>query len=241
MFLLLPMSSTFNQSQIANSNPKSHKSTSVKYEQFPPNSWQSRVYKKDAKNRMQIDNTRLIYEAQRLARNSNATNEDISDVLRALNDQISGGEYFQKEASSRTEKLVNERKKMQDAVQAHLTKKEDLRKEYLKLRNKNEKKNRDHKFETIGDELDYDISYQCLKLEVEQLTKDVSFLRIAFGNDDSYIPVQNSHQLDNNNGPISQSPEDHYSKSQQENESVEEEKEYEIIVEEEEEEDEKDI
>lgn len=222
--------------QKARSAQKVHGSTPAQNEQFPPNSWQNRVYKKDAKNRMHIDDSRLIYEAQRLARNEDATNEDISDVLHALNDQISKGESFQKEASSRTEKLVNERKKMQDAVRVHLIKKEDLRKEYLKLRNKNEKKNRDHKFETIGDELDYDISYQCLKLEVEQLTKDVSFLRIAYGNEDSDIHVENIHQFDNNNDPMCQSQEEDKSAN-----LAEEEKEYEIIVEEEEEEEEKDI
>lgn len=193
-------------------------------QQFPENSWQSRVYRKDKKERWNVDNTRLILEAQRMACNPNATEKEIDEVLSELDNQIAKGEAFKKEASSRTERLTGERKLMREEVEKQTKKKEAVRKQYLKIHNKNDQNSRNQRCESIGDEEDYDIACQCLKLEVEQLIKDVDFLRAAFGEeeDDEYI-IDN---IDQNNN------------EEEEKNQTEEETEYEIIIEEEEEEEE---
>ncbi|OHT01305.1 hypothetical protein TRFO_31892 [Tritrichomonas foetus] len=79
---------------------------------------------------------------------------------------------------------------MREEVQRLNKKKESVRREYLRIHNQNERKTRVQKVESIGDDLDYDVAFQCLKLEVEQLTNDVDFLKAAFGeeeDDEEYI------------------------------------------------------
>lgn len=164
--------------------------------QFAENSWQSRVFRKDKKGRWNIDNTRLILEAQRMACNPDATEKEINEVLNELDNQIAKGEAFRKEASARTERLTGERKLMREEVEKQTKKKDIVRKQYLKIHSKNKRNSRAQKCESIGDEDDYDIAYQCLQTEVEQLKKDVEFLRVAFGEeeDEEYIIDNNEFQ-----------------------------------------------
>lgn len=213
--------------------------------QFAENSWQSRVFKKDKKGRWNVDNTRLILEAQRMACNPNATEKEINEVLNELDNQIAKGEAFRKEASERTERLTGERKLMREEVEKQTKKKDAIRKQYLKIHNKNDQNSRAQRCESIGDELDYDVAYQCLKLEVEQLNKDVDFLRTAFGEeeDDEYIIDNNDDQY-NNDLIEGETNSDQKNKAQSDKiftfSTNEEETEYEIIIEEEEEEEETD-
>ena len=156
---------------------------------FNPNSWKKRIYRLSKKGKWHIDNTRLIYEAHRMACDAEAKDQEISECLAVLDQQIAKGEAFRRDAAERTMKLTDERKIMRDEMQRLTKKKENVRREYLKLKNRQEEKNRTQRLESIGDDLDYDVAYQCLKLEVEQLTNDVDFLRSAFGEeeDDEYI------------------------------------------------------
>lgn len=230
------------------------RNTTQKDPPFKENSWQSRVFKKDKKGRWNVDNTRLILEAQRMACNPDATEKEIQEVLSELDNQITKGETFRKDASARTERLTGERKLMREEVEKQTKKKEAVRKQYLKIHNKNDQNSRVQRCESIGDELDYDIAYQCLKLEVEQLTKDIDFLREAFGEeeDEEYI-IENINEFDDQNEATDLNEEEETIKetgsSRKDNVQSdkifvysqikeEEETEYEIIIEEEEEEEE---
>lgn len=143
--------------------------------------WKGRVFKYDKKTKKtQIDKTRLIFEANKAICSTEYSEAELTEILTEINKQIAKLERYEAESAPKAQRLTDEREVMQDEVNRLEKKKTKLRKQYLHLHNGNEGQLRDQRFESIGDDKDYDITLEILRLEVDQITKDVEFLQAAF-------------------------------------------------------------